>query len=50
MKIKTNLSKVDFKLYFEADDLYDEVALTLIPYYAFANRGESDMIIWFSKK
>ncbi len=30
----------------------DEVPVTLhlIPYYAFANRGESDMLVWFNRK
>ena len=32
------------------EDMTEEVSLTLIPYYAFANRGESDMLIWFNKK
>ena len=50
LKTVAYIPKNSDELYFEADDLYDEVALTLIPYYAFANRGESDMIIWFSKK
>jgi len=27
-----------------------EVALRLIPYYAFANRGDSDMLVWFNVK
>lgn len=38
------------ELYFSANGQYDETPLTLIPYFAFANRGESDMIVWFSKK
>jgi len=29
---------------------YDEVVLKLIPYYAFANRGESEMLVWFLRK
>jgi DUF1680 family protein len=50
LKTVAYVPKNSDELYFEADDLYDEVALTLIPYYAFANRGESDMIIWMPKK
>lgn len=37
-------------LYESANDEYDEAPLTLIPYYAFANRGSSDMQVWFLKK
>ena len=50
LKTVAYIPKNSDELYFEADDLYDKVALTLIPYYAFANRGESDMIIWMPKK
>lgn len=37
-------------LYDDASDEYEESTLTLIPYYAFANRGETDMQVWFLKK
>jgi DUF1680 family protein len=37
-------------LYFTADETFEEIPLTLIPYFAFANRGESDMLVWFVKK
>ncbi len=37
-------------LYFVANDDYDKTPLTLIPYFAFANRGESDMMVWVAKK
>ncbi len=37
-------------LYYEADEAYETVPLTLIPYYAFANRGESDMQVWLLRK
>ena len=37
-------------LYYEAGDDYEEIPLTLIPYYAFANRGETEMIVWFLRK
>lgn len=33
-------------LYYDHDNLKEKTPLTFIPYYAFANRGESDMIIW----
>lgn len=29
---------------------YEDTVLRLIPYYAFANRGESEMLVWFLKK
>ena len=34
------------KLYCEAGEDYEEIPLTLIPYYAFANRGETEMQVW----
>lgn len=38
------------KLYYEADNDCEEVPLTLIPYYAFANRGETEMQVWILRK
>lgn len=38
------------KLYCEAEDEWIEVPVTLIPYYAFANRGETDMYVWLLRK
>lgn len=35
------------ELYIPVDQDLEEVSLTLIPYYAFANRGNSDMLVWF---
>ena len=29
---------------------YESKTLTYIPYYAFANRGESEMAVWVLKK
>lgn len=37
-------------LYRPAGDELEEISLTFIPYYAFANRGESDMQVWTLKK
>lgn len=37
-------------LYYEAVDNYEKIPLTLIPYYAFANRGESEMQVWLLRK
>lgn len=33
-------------LYFEATDDLAETEMKFIPYYAYANRGESDMLVW----
>ncbi len=33
-------------LYYEAEENKKEINLKFIPYYAFANRGESDMTVW----
>ena len=37
-------------LYFDATDEYIETTLKFIPYYAYANRGETDMLVWVLKK
>ena len=37
-------------LYYEANDDYEEIPLTLIPFYAFANRKETEMQIWLLRK
>ena len=37
-------------LYSFADDEYKPIELKLIPYYAFANRGESEMLVWLLSK
>ncbi len=37
-------------LYFEATEEYVETRLKLIPYFAYENRGETDMLIWILKK
>ena len=37
-------------LYYEAVDDYEKIPLRLIPYYAFANRGESEMQVWLLRK
>ncbi len=36
-------------LYYIADDDLEEMKLKLIPYYAFANRGTSEMVVWFNR-
>lgn len=37
-------------LYFEANDDLIETKLKFVPYFAYANRGETDMLIWILKK
>ena len=37
-------------LYFEATDDYEETQIKLIPYYAYENRVETDMLVWILKK
>jgi DUF1680 family protein len=37
-------------LYFEATDELIETNLKFIPYFAYANRGETDMLVWVLKK
>ncbi len=37
-------------LYFDATEEYIETDLKFIPYYAYANRGETEMLVWILKK
>lgn len=53
---KTDILKtVGYKSSYNSDSLYAtaypdiKTEITLIPYYAFANRGESEMIVWINK-
>ena len=50
--LKTNAyrPKENESLYYEAGDDYEEIPLNLIPYYAFANRGETEMQVWLLRK
>lgn len=55
-KFKTDILKtVGYKSSYNASSLYADAypdaktEITLIPYYAFANRGESEMIVWLNK-
>lgn len=41
--------KCDDRLYKIAGDDYEECELKLIPYYAFANRGTCEMVVWFNR-
>ena len=38
------------KLYYPAEDCFEEIPLKLIPYFAFANRGTTEMQVWILKK
>ncbi|MBQ7101082.1 MAG: glycoside hydrolase family 127 protein, partial [Clostridia bacterium] len=38
------------ELYYDYDESFTEQKIKLIPYYAYANRGESDMLVWLTKK
>jgi DUF1680 family protein len=39
------------KLYFSVKDKQvEEIVLKFIPYYAFANRGDNDMLVWVRQK
>lgn len=42
--------KATDELYYTAVDDYEEFPLTLIPYFAFANRGTTEMQVWILKK
>lgn len=38
------------ELYYDYDENFVEQKIKLIPYYAYANRGETDMLIWLTRK
>jgi DUF1680 family protein len=40
------LCEASTALYRPLTDCYTPTRIKLIPYYAFANRGESDMLVW----
>jgi DUF1680 family protein len=42
--------KVSIHLYQQKQNERDDFTARLIPYFAFANRGESDMLIWTQVK
>ena len=50
LKTKAYRPKETESLYYEAGDDYEEIPFTLIPYYAFANRGETEMQVWLLRK
>lgn len=50
LKTKAYRPKETDSLYYEAGDDYEEIPLTLIPYYAFANRGKTQMQVWLLRK
>lgn len=37
------------ELYFDAQENQTEISIKLIPYFAYANRGETDMLVWINK-
>jgi len=43
-------SETNNALYYKADSQMEKMRFKLIPYYAFANREESSMLVWFLKK
>ena len=50
LRTKAYRPKETESLYHEVNDDYEEIPLTLIPYYAFANRGETEMQVWLLRK
>ena len=50
VKTKAFRDRQTESLYYLAEDSYEEFDLTLIPYYAFANRGTTGMQVWFLRK
>lgn len=50
IKIKAYRRKAKTSLYYKKTDDKEEITAKLIPYYAFANRGESEMLVWLQIK
>ena len=46
IKVNAYRRKATSKLYYTKADNFEKTVATLIPYYAFANRGESEMQVW----
>jgi DUF1680 family protein len=46
IKVNAYRRKATSKLYYPKADNYEKTVATLIPYYAFANRGETEMQVW----
>jgi DUF1680 family protein len=46
IKVNAFRRKATSKLYYPKADNYEKTVATLIPYYAFANRGETEMQVW----
>jgi DUF1680 family protein len=40
----------DISLYVKKQSKDEKTDVTFIPYYAFANRGEEEMLVWFNVK
>lgn len=50
LKTKAYQQKDSNSLYLVAGNDYEEISIRMIPYYAFANRGETEMLIWLLEK
>ncbi len=50
LEIKGYRRKPNKNLYYKKTDDREDIIVTLIPYYAFANRGESEMLVWLQVK
>jgi DUF1680 family protein len=46
IKVNAYRRKATSKLYYPKADNYEKTVATLVPYYAFANRGETEMQVW----
>ncbi len=46
---KGYIEKETEELYYTDDGIKEEKAIKLIPYFAYANRGETDMLVWINK-
>ena len=50
LQMKGFRRKPEERLYYKKNDSREEITVKLIPYFAFANRGESEMLVWMQIK
>ena len=50
LKTEAYMPAKNESLYYDACDDYEKIPFTLIPYFAFANRGESEMQVWLLRR
>ena len=50
LRVKAYKKQTDNNLYSKYSENFEDYTLNMIPYASFANRGESNMLVWFNIK